>query len=202
MIRSKNLRRSCKILGKYELPLMQMVAKFIELKGFSVIPHTRFNVAWSNMLSDVDVMMLKDGLIYVVEIKSHRDKLVRAFKQLDKIKDFVDFIYIATEKFPLTWDQKNIGLLVVNLETRSIKEINRPTRTRSAPRIETIRSFQRKCLVRTLSGSINGKHYKAPYKQQLAEMIQKNTDPILRSYLKEIATCGRDCKNNCPIWSF
>jgi Holliday junction resolvase-like predicted endonuclease len=198
------LKTSCKVLGKYERQLMEIIVKHFELQGFTVIPHTRFNIAWSNLFSDIDILMLKDGFVHIIEIKSHRDRLVRAFRQIDKIQDFADFVYIATETVPRSWNKCNIGLLVVDLARRSIDIVHEPQIMRCNPRIQTVSTFQRKCLNRTLAmHGVKKEWVDFLYKQQLAELVLTKTDPrSLRYYLKEIATCGRECENDCPIWNF
>jgi hypothetical protein len=96
MITIDNLNKSSKAIGKYERPILQIASKYFKSRGVSVMSHTRLNVAWSNVFSDIDILMLKKNLISAIEIKSHRDNLHYAFNQIHRIKDFVDY-----EMFPV-----------------------------------------------------------------------------------------------------
>lgn len=199
----KKLRKSSKVIGKYEEPLIKIITKYYELRGFIVIPHTRFNIAWSNIVSDIDVLMLKDGQMFVVEVKSSRDNIYRAYKQISRFMDFVDYIYIATDKPVHNWKYKEIGLLLIDVISGSIKEINTPRQLYDRPTIQTIGSFPRKCITRTLSVTAGLQNYQKLYKYQLADLMMRNCNSkLLRTSLKEIATCELDCDKGCPIWGF
>jgi Holliday junction resolvase len=199
----KKLKRSSKVIGKYERPLIRIITKYYESKSFIVFPHTRFNVAWSNVLSDVDILMLKDGYVFVVEVKSHRDNIYRAYKQINRLRDFIDYIYVATDKPVHKWKHNEIGLLFVDVTSETIKEINSPPKLHNKPSLQTIGSFPRKCLTRTLSVTVSPQNYQTLYKYQLAELLMRNSRPgLLRTNLKEIATCELDCDGECPIWNF
>lgn len=194
----RTFRKSCKVIGRYELPLMQRITKYFMKMGFAVVTHVRFNFAWSHIYSDIDVLIFKDDLIYVIEVKSKRDNFSKAFAQLDKIKDFVDFMYVACEKAPRKWGYEEIGLLIV--DDVSIKEINKPAKIETNHRIRSIQMCQRKCLSRLVKRQELAKNQDCLSKEQLSNIIHHNLDShSIRYYLKEIATCGIDCENNCPL---
>ena len=58
--------------------------------------------------------LAKDDLVSIIEIKSHKDNLYNAFRQVDKL-DLADYIYVAIDKPVARWKNDHLGLLYVDL---------------------------------------------------------------------------------------
>jgi hypothetical protein len=169
---------------------------FFENLGYQTIPHARFNIAWGNILSDVDLLLLKNDEIAAVEVKSSKDNLKRARKQIEHIKDYVDYAYVATNYIPRKFSLRNTGLIYVN---GSVVILKRPKLLSDNPRLYSLDSLPKKCLCRW--AKTNAQSYSNKPKSYLANHILNNSDGI-KSKVKEIVMCGLDCDHGCPIWDF
>lgn len=169
-------------------------------EGYLVLLHVRLNIAYSSILSDVDVLLVKENEISVIEVKSRRDKLSKAFTQLDRIKDYVDFTYVATDKRPRKWMKRNVGLILV--EDSGVSTVKPARRLTGHPRDKTVLSFQKKCIERTLNVHSIQTHSKETKLAMTTKMIENIPPRLLRTHLKEIAVCSCLCDTNCPIWTF
>ena len=198
MIKKSNVLKSSKKIGKYEEVIIKKLIPFFKNQGYEVIPHARFNVSWGNILSDLDMLLIKDNKLTLVEVKSSKDQLERARKQIKKSKDFVDFIYIATDYYPRKWTFRNVGLLVVNGKVDTIKT---PKIIEKKIKLESIHWLQKKCLSRM--NKEQGWKNTGLNKMELSNRLIKNSNPkSLKSEIKEVVTCGLDCEYGCPIWEF
>lgn len=176
--------------------IIKKLVVFFESLGYQTIPHARFNIAWGNILSDVDLLLLKNDKIAAVEVKSSKDNLKRARKQIEHIKDYVDYAYVATNYIPRKFSLRNTGLIYVN---GSVVILKRPKLLSDDPRLYSIDSLPKKCLCRW--ATTNTQSYSNKPKSYLANHIL-NTSDGLKSKVKEIVTCGLNCDHGCPIWDF
>jgi len=163
--------------------------------GYQAVPHARFNIAWGNILSDVDLLVLKNDEIIAVEVKSSKDNLKRARKQIENIKDYVDYAYVATNYIPRKFSLRNAGLIYVNGNVVILKS---PKLLSDNPRLYSLDSLPKKCLCRW--AKTQNQSYSKKSKLDLASQIMNTGE--LKSKLKEIVTCGLGCDCGCPIWSF
>ncbi len=193
-----NILRSSKRKGKHEVKIIIKLIPFFENKGYRVIPHARFNIAWGNILSDIDLLLIKDQHIGVVEVKSSKDNLSRATRQIDNIKDYVDFMYIATDYTPRKFLFKDVGLIIVNQHVQIIKTSEAFA---EKPRLFSINSIPKKCLCRIFDVK-KIKYSKNSSKSKLARQILNNSQNNLKKELQQIVTCGLECDTQCPIWTF
>jgi len=199
MINTDNILKSSKRSGKYENIIISKLKSHFENIGYDAVPHARFNIAWGNIISDVDLLLLKNNKLTMIEVKSSRDKLQKAKNQINNVRDFVDFVYLATDYRPKKWSQKNTGMLLVNGSVDVIKE---PKPLIQPPRHESIDALQKKCLKRLaqIKGHKNSDNLR---KYELVNLIKNNnTDPLSKDEIKEVVTCGLKCDTDCPIWNF
>jgi len=198
MIKTLNILKSSKKVGIYEEVIIKKLIPFFKNQGYEVIPHARFNVSWGNILSDVDMLLIKDNKLTLIEVKSSKDHLERARNQIKKIQDFVDFVYIATDYHPRKWTFRNVGLLVVNGKIDIIKT---PKLIEKKPKLESVNWLQKKCLSRMIEEQ--GEKVTKLNKMELSCKIIKNSNQkSLKNEIKEVVTCGLDCEYGCPIWEF
>ena len=87
MVVTQNIHKSTKHVGKYEEIIIQSLVTYFQLNGYEALPHSSLNIAWGSILSDIDILLVKENQLVCVEVKSHRDKLSKAPKQIDRIKD-------------------------------------------------------------------------------------------------------------------
>lgn len=198
MIKSDNIRKSTKRLGKHEKVIIKKLQTHFEKHGYSVVPHASLNISWGSIISDLDLLLIKDNLLTLIEVKSSHDNLYKARNQIQKIEDYVDYAYVATDYYPRKWHMKDTGFIVANGKIDVIKEANRITKQ---PRINSVYSLKKICLSR-LSGFSNESQTKNILKTRLAYHVQNMRSNNLKEELKEIVTCHGDCKTSCPIWDF
>lgn len=196
MIRATNILKSSKKEGIHESVIIRKLIMFFENLGYQAIPHARFNISWGNILSDVDLLLLKDDEIIAVEVKSSKDNLRRARKQIDNLRDYVDYAYVATDYIPRKFNIRNAGLIYVNGHTVILK---RSKLLSDIPRLYSIDSLPKKCLCRW--AKTQNQRYSQKSKLDLAGQIMNNSCQ-LKPKVKEIVTCGLNCDHGCPIWSF
>ena len=199
MVQARNINGSTKRVGRYEAKIIQSLTEYFQKNGHEVIPHARLNIAWGSILSDIDLLLLKENALTYVEVKSRRDKLLKALQQIDRVKDYVDYAYIATDRIVGDWNFPKVGLIsvhgnVVTFEKKTKRFTNRP-------RFSSIVSLRKKCLVRFLGNGHACRIYVNKYElAQYVHIVRKSE--CTRECLKEIVTCGNTCDTYCPISKF
>lgn len=193
---AQNIYKSTKCVGKYEERIIKILTKYFLSKGYEVAPHSSLNIAWGSVLSDVDLLLLKNKSLTSVEVKSSRDNLARARRQINRIMDYVDYAYLATDKTISKFEMDNVGLIIV--EHEKVRVLKRAKKFSNKPSFHSVVTLKKKCLSRFL-GSDN-RNILQVSKYNLAESIYaKNRCVCTRGILKEIVTCGDLCSSNCPI---
>lgn len=200
MINHKNVLKSSKAVGKYEKPLIRRLKAFFEMKGYQVVPHASLNISWGIITSDIDLLLIKDNELTAIEVKSRKDRLDRANKQIENVCDFVDYAYVAAERNSLKPSMRETGIIVVNEE--GIKIVKEAGAIHKVPDFRSFSRLHKKCLVRLVDQEGNPKVKKIgkfELAQDCESIIEKQSR---KSNLKEIVTCGQHCSKNCPIWHF
>jgi len=167
--------------------------------GFKTYPHVQLNVSWGNIISDIDLIVESEGKLFGIEIKSRKDNLRSLLQQIDRMSDFFDGIYVATDK--PTWKSRKelsderIGLLII--ENGQISE--KPCQFLSKkPRSSAMMLLRKICLSR-ISITLNGKSTSDKL-GLVSEILNNMSNEQLRLALKSIVTCERKCKTDCPLW--
>lgn len=200
MIVAKNILKSKKRYGRYERPLIKALERFFIQKGYTVVPHAQFNLAWGAIISDLDLLLIKNNKLTIVEVKSKRDSVKKAKKQLEKLYCFADFAYLAVERIPDHFEMNHAGLVVVQKDRVKVIKTAKPLET--IPNYEELAAIQKKCLLRLLDAEDN-KHAKKIRKLDLAlHILEQEKSQHFKKNIQEILTCGRYCETKCPIWSF
>jgi Holliday junction resolvase len=183
-------------MGKYEEVIIQRLAEYFRDRGYEVVPHSRLNISWGSVISDVDLLLLKDGFLTYVEVKSCRDKIARAPQQVQQNVDFVDYAYVATERKVSNWNVPDVGL--INIQENSIKIARRAKRFIHKPNFLSILTLKKKCLAKFFGPNIDYLMHVDKY--ELAQNVYTlKSKKCTRSYLREIVTCGESCALFCPI---
>lgn len=198
MIQINNLLKSSKRKGKHETIIIDKLIPYFENLGYKVAPHARFNIAWGNIISDLDLLLIKNDLMILIEVKSSKDDLRRAKKQIANVEDYVDYVYIATNYYPRKFPFDKAGLLVVNGKVEILKE---PQLLSHYPKLTSVDGLHKKCLARMCvmkKEKFTSKHTKV----HLARKLVKKYHPNLKLELKEVITCNQKCDSQCPIWDF
>ncbi len=193
----RTILKSSKKIGKYELAIIEKLETFFKNKGFQVVPHARLNISWGNILSDIDLLLIKDNKVGIIEVKSSHDNLKRAKKQISNIKDYVDFAYIATDFKPRKLPTSSAGWIFVENEVTVMKF---PQIIYGEPSHYSIDSLPKKCLERYLDHKNISSKGMSKYK--ITNTILSTSDNTLKDEVKSMATCGQECDVNCPIWDF
>jgi hypothetical protein len=194
MVMAQNIARSTKRMGKYEKKIIQILAKYFRQMDYEVIPHSSLNIAWGCIISDVDLLLLKDHKLTYVEVKSSRDNIARAKQQIDRIMDYIDYAYVATDKQIKNWNMRNVGLIYVQEETVTL--VKKGKKFSNKPKFYSVVALKKKCIAR-LCGDDN--HYiMLINKYELAQQAYTKRK-CTRACLKEIVTCGKLCVSACPI---
>jgi hypothetical protein len=140
------------------------------------------------------MLLVKDLQLICVEVKSHRDKLSKAKKQIDRIKDYVDYAYIATDRPVRNLDAPNVGLIYVQEDRVTV--IKKAKKFLSKPRLYSVVALKKKCIA-SFFGDYN-RCFMLTNKYELAVSVYSE-GRCTRNCLKEIVTCGELCDINCPI---
>ena len=185
MIHPQYILKSKKKIGKYEEVIIGQLSEFFTKDGFHVIPHARFDLAWGSILSDVDLLLIKNDTLILIEVKSSKDNLERAKKQISRIEDFVDLAYLATDYKPKKWPSNRAGrILVLDGNVTILKE---PKPLKSIPKINTLMRLKKESLLLLLGESKS----KNQTKYELATQIIKKNHINLKNQIKEIVTCQK-----------
>lgn len=196
MVFPLNIAHSTKRVGKYEEQIILRLTRYFERNGYEAIPHSRLNIAWGSILSDVDLLLLKDKQLTYVEVKSSRDNIMRAKRQTERVMDYVDYAYLATDRKVKNWSVPNVGLIYVQRE--AITLTRRARKFSNKPRLYSIIALKKKCLARFFG---NDSHcLMIINKHELAQHVYAaKGKKVTRECLKEIVTCGESCDVYCPI---
>ena len=143
----RSILKSSKRIGKYEATIIEKLEPFFQNQGFQVVPHARLNISWGNIISDIDLLLIKENKVGIVEVKSSHDNLKRAKKQISNIKDYVDFAYIATDFKPRKLPTQIAGWIFVKDEVTIMKY---PQTISNEPSHYSVDSLPKKCLERYL----------------------------------------------------
>src|SRR5687767_7045864 len=137
MIEAKNILRSTKAYGKYEKPLISRLKSFFVKRGYVAVPHARLNIAWGSIISDLDLVLVKNNALTIVEVKSSRDSIKRAQKQIHNVQNFVDFAYVAVERIPKNWKSDHrYGLITISASR--VKIVQEASSLRTIPTMESM----------------------------------------------------------------
>ena len=199
MVQAQNINGSTKRLGRHEAKIIESLTQYFRIRGYEAIPHVRLNIAWGNILSEMDVLLLKSGVLTYVEVKSHRDRLSKALRQIDRLKDYVDYACVATNRLVTNWSIPDVGLISVNDDVVTL--VRKPRQFRNAPSFSSVISLKKKCLARFLGNGHACRTYVNKYDLARYVYIVRKRE-CTRECLKEIVTCGNTCDTTCPIASF
>ncbi len=186
------------MLGKFEEPLIKTVAQYFRRRGYRVVSHTTLNLAYRNVLSDVDLLVIKDDVVAAIEVKSSRDSLRRGSFQASKLSNYVDYVFIATDQKIRDWDNSVAGLLLVNED--EVVLAKQGPRFSTRPSFQSLFALQHKCLSRMLGAGSTANYLN---KYETARRVDSlGDDDVLKECVKEIVTCSGQCASDCPIWDF
>jgi len=143
--RSLNLNNSSKLLGIYEKKLIKKLTLFFKNQGYEIYPHVRLNIAWSNGLSDVDILLYKEGVVIVIEVKSKQDKLETLYDQFLRMSDYADYYYLATDKKIDVLNIKEIGIIHIGKEINIIKNAEKIIKP---PKKSSLLALKKLCLMK------------------------------------------------------
>ena len=196
MVIVQNIYKSTKHIGKYEEQIIKILTKHFLNSGYEVVPHSSLNIAWGSVLSDVDLLLLKDQSLTYVEVKSSRDNISRAKHQIERIMDYVDYAYVATDKHVTDFEMDKAGLIIIQEET--VHVLKKAKKFSNKPRFYSVVTLKKKCLSRFFG--TDNRHLRLVSKYELAQHVyEKNGYMCTRNVLKEIVTCGDLCSSCCPI---
>ena len=192
---------SSKKTGKYEQHLFNHLKAYFEDRGFKVFSHVQLNLSWGNIISDIDIIAMSEKMLLGVEVKSSKDNLKNAIQQIDRMTDFFDGVYIASDKPQYLLEEKfadrRIGLLFIDKGVQIEKECEFLD---GNPRHTTLMRLRKVCLQRlakAVTGTCSGN------KDDLASNILRGAEnEHLRLILKSVVTCDRTCETGCPIYNF
>jgi hypothetical protein len=190
---------SSKRMGEYEKELLNAIGQYFEQKGFKVHTHVQLNISWGNIISDVDLVVEGENQLFGIEVKSKRDNLGKLVSQINRMFDYFDGVYVATDN-PKWMSRKElsderIGILIINGLQIAEKACKFGPHKPDALVMAHLRKI---CLIK-LSAMVCRKT--TGDKKDLIEAILKNTPPEhLQKILKSIIMCNKQCKENCPLW--
>ena len=215
MISAGLVPRSAKREGRHEARIIERLVPFFEAAGYDAVPHARFNIAWGSILSDIDLLLVGRGgsggaprqAVAAVEVKSSRDDLRRAPAQVERLLDYADYAYVATDYVPRRFAVRGAGLIVVRGgRVDVVRSAPRAARRGERRAAAAAAALPRKCLLRMAEarGMPASQAGRAP-KAQLARCVTAGRDATaVGDELAQVATCGGGCacESTCPVWGF
>ncbi|AIF85028.1 hypothetical protein NTE_02993 [Candidatus Nitrososphaera evergladensis SR1] len=181
------------IRGIHEVPLISVVEDYFRIQGFTTYPHATLNIAWSNIVSDVDVLAIKEDQVIAIEVKSKKDVFEKAFTQLKDIAPFVDRTFIATDDEVKANKYRNsaeeFGILYLDLVYDETIVKKKPRAMTTKPSIKQICYLRRCCLEELARGYGIPPHQS---KQYIAlDLLRLKYTEKLRTQLKQIVALNR-----------
>jgi len=185
-----SLKKSSKKEGKYEKVLLHKILTFFFSNNFNVKHHVSLNFAWGSVLSEIDIIAVKNNNITIVEVKSMNDKISYAKHQFNTIKNFIDYFYVASDrKINSDFFEQNIGLISINnnvVKIRDAKLLNYSIDHKDLLRLK------KKCLITLNNGKTSEKYLT---KEKISEVIlSKYKQNIIKKKVKKILLCHQDCE--------
>jgi len=194
LILSQNIHKSTKHAGRYEEIIINILINYFKLNGYDVVPHSSLNIAWGSIISDIDILMIKNFQLICIEVKSNRDKIAKAKGQIERIKDYIDFAYVASDKPIDNFELPDVG--IIQIQGDEVTILRMATKFTNKPDLFSLASLKKKCIENIFG---DNKHLnKSSNKYELALNVYLN-DKCSRECLKEIVTCGGSCGISCPI---
>lgn len=194
MVLAANVYKSTKRVGKYEERIIRVLTAHFVARGYEVVPHSSLNFAWGCILSDVDLLLIKNNLITYIEVKSHRDNFARVQRQIERSLDYFDYVYVATDRKIKNWASHQTGL--IQIDNDRVTLIQRAKKLRTKPRYRSIVTLKKKCIARFFGA--DNSYIMSVNKCELAQIVFTK-EKCTRSVLREIVTCGELCSNHCPV---
>ena len=180
---ASNILKSTKRPGIYESGIIERLRLHFTEMGYEAVPHARFDLAWGSIISDIDLLVLGDGKITLIEVKSSKDKIGRAPRQIDAVKDFVDEAYLATDYLPRRWPRCRAGRIVVTHD--GVRIVKKAPKLDKRPGLDALLSLKRDSLADLLSDP-PGNNMR---KYEMASQIMKLGPADLKQKLQRIVTC-------------
>lgn len=183
----------------YEKELLDALKLYFEHKGFRVHPHVQLNISWGNIISDIDLVVEGENQLFGIEVKSKRDNLGKLVSQINRMFNYFDGVYVATDN-PKWMSRKElsderIGILIIN----GLQIAEKACRfTPLKPNATTMSHLRKMCLIR-LSSMVSGKT-KGDKNTLIASILKNSRPEHLQQILKMIIICNKQCKENCPLW--
>lgn len=200
MISARNVLKSKKVYGKYERPLIRRLKQFFQEMGYEVVPHASLNISWGSIISDIDLLLIKGNKLTAVEVKSSKDKVSRAYQQLENIRDFVDYLYIASDSRLIPNSVNGIGIVVMTEKSIHVKK--KAKRITDVPSQRAFALLHRKCLLRLADLESQSKKVRQGKFMLAGAAVDMMATEEMKGNLQEIAFCGLKCSNKCPIRGF
>ena len=185
---------STKKIGEREKKIIQQLCDYFSMLDFRVFPHSSLNIAWGSIIIDLDLVLIKNDMVSYIEVKSKKDHFKNAIKQINNVKDFIDYAWIASDRNNINFKEPDIGLIL--LFDEKIRIENQPKKINDDPNFYSVLSLKKKCLTHFFSDL---KNTKLVSKYSLAKKIFSINNLCNKQCLKEIALCSQQCTHYCPI---
>jgi len=189
-INISSIKKSTKREGKYEKELLLILNNYFLKNGYNITSHVSLNFAWGSVLSEVDILALKYDKITIIEIKSKHDKILEANKQFNKIKNYIDYYYIASNSNinENNFNEK-IGLLKINDDIKILK--NAKYLNNKIIKNDLLK-LRKKCLIKMCVKTDSNIYIN---KEKLSDIIIRTyNDDKLKKTIRKVLFCNRQCK--------
>jgi len=189
-----SLDKSPKLNGKHETLIINQLIKFFRNKGYQVQNHVSLNIAWGSLLSEIDLILQNNNEITIIEVKSKKDNINSAHKQIETYKKYADYVFIASNDMLFKYNfDKDIGLIYVD---NGINIMRNASRINYLIDYDDLKILKNKCLVKFLDNSISNKKHT---KKDLLELIKcKLQNFELNTKFKKVLFCNKEC-GSCEI---
>lgn len=155
-----SLKKSPKLNGKYEEKIISKVYDDFYNQGYEVRKHISLNIAWGSVLSEIDLIAIKDNLITIIEVKSKKDKIPHAKIQFDKIKQHTDYYIVASDEkikdYALPYE---IGIIYIDKDYK-LNSIRKPSLLKHEINKSSLKKLKKSDLIKIYKKYISNNTYK------------------------------------------
>lgn len=178
-----SLSASPKKEGKFEKEIIPKFALFFQEKNYETKKHVSINLAWGKVVSEIDLIAIKNDEIIIIEVKSKKDKIFRAKNQLEKIRPLVDYCFIASDTL-VEPEQIALDTGILYLNDENIRLIRDAKRIYEPISKDFLLTLKKESLI-NIYKDFPKRHNMT--KNELASIVIENTDPLeLKERVKEV----------------
>ena len=183
MIDPSLILKSRKKREKFKKPIIDTLTDYFAGLGYHIVPYARFDIPLGDVLSNVDMLLVRNDELVSVKIKSCKDKTPITAQKFYMVRDFVDSAYIATDYTPKIWPENTDGRIIIQDGTVNI--VRESDKFEWMPRSNLLMFLK----IDSLMSLLPDMKTDGLSNYELAEIVRRTYTQDLRLAVKRIVTC-------------